>query len=122
MKLSSSLRKLKQEKVSQQGISKPRGPMLTTSTWVLLGLTFVLAGFGTWAVFDFIVWNKVPPELVGLWEVEQGPQKGATFEFFRDGVMEVQMRRNKKEISHKAQVAVRDKTLLMTSKNPLTRK
>ncbi|MBI3407237.1 MAG: hypothetical protein HY040_02635 [Planctomycetes bacterium] len=124
MKLSSRLERLKQDKQSKQAGHKSglheRG-MLSPATWLLLTLCLVLAGVGTLAVYEFFIWNKVPPELVGFWEVEEGPQKGASFEFFRKGEMEIHMKNKKKDISHKTRVVVKDKTILSTSKNPQTR-
>src|SRR5262245_12365588 len=77
---------------------------LAPSTWILLGLVLVLAGVGTLAWYEHFVWNKVPPELVGLWEVNEGPQQGGTFEFLRDGTMAVNLGSKKQRVTHKAPV------------------
>jgi hypothetical protein len=90
-------------------------------TWIMLGLCLMLAGIGTLAVFEFFIWNKIPPQLVGLWEIQEGPQKDSTFEFFRNGTMEVHLTGNKKEDAHKTQVTVRDRTLVETKKSLFTR-
>jgi hypothetical protein len=121
MKLSSKLQKLKQElkqkKALQDAASRLDGPgaFFAPSTWILLGLLVVLGGLGTWAGFEVFAWNKVPAGLVGLWEVEEGPQKGGTFEFFRDGTMEVHLKSKKGTVTHKTQVSVRDKTLVIVA-------
>ena len=49
----------------------------------------LLAAGGTWAFFEFVVWNRLPAELVGKWAVVQGPQEyqEAVFEFHRNGRM-----------------------------------
>jgi hypothetical protein len=113
MKLSSRLEKLKQKRAVHDGASSPetKRALLAPSSWILLGLALVLAGVSTVAVYEFFVWTKVPPELVGLWEVEDGPQKRGTFEFFRDGTMEVHLMANKKHVTHKTRVTVKDRTL-----------
>jgi hypothetical protein len=123
MKLSSKLEKLKQrlqrrkkQAAKEAGHTAGRPALPAASTWVLLGLCLLLAGLGTLAVFEFFVWTRVPPELVGLWEVEEGPQKGGTFEFFRDGTMEVHLQAKKRTVGYKMRVAVRDKTLVITPK------
>ncbi len=54
---------------------------------LLLGLLVLVVAGGTWAVFEFVVWNKLPRELVGKWEVVEGPQEGAIFHFHRSGFM-----------------------------------
>jgi hypothetical protein len=122
MKLTSRLEKLKQQKSSTSSdwdISKRPTVWFSTSTWVLLGLCLALGGLGALAVLDSLI--KIPPELVGYWEVQEGPQKGGTFEFFRNGTMEVHLQSKKKLVTHKAHVTVRDKALVMANKDPLTR-
>ncbi len=124
MNLSTRLRQLKKHKEAQNveaGHSASAGGWLSTSTWILVGLFPVLAGLGILTVFEFTLWNKIPPALVGLWEVEEGPQKDGTFEFFRNGTMEVHLQDKKKEVTHKTQVRVRDRTLVMTKKDFFTR-
>src|SRR5262245_57139713 len=122
MKLSEKLQHLKQERAAKQAGAKSGGVsgMFAASTWVLLGLILLLGGVATLAYLEFFVWNKIPPALAGLWEVEEGPRKGGTFEFFRKGVMEVHLKDRKKAVTHKTRVAVRDKTLLITAQDPKT--
>src|SRR5438045_3569065 len=98
MKLTSRLAKLRRDS-DRKRRDKTHGPheggLFALSTWILLALCLALAGVGTLAIFEFLVWNKVPPELVGFWEVDEGPQKGASFEFFGKGAMEIHMKNNK---------------------------
>ena len=124
MNLTSRLEKRKEQKRLQRGEPHPRtgaGGWLCTSTWILLGLSLALAGVGTLAVLEFTLWNKVPPALVGLWEVQEGPQKDSTYEFFRNGTMEVWRQSKKKDVVHKMQVTVRGRTLVTREVNPLNR-
>jgi hypothetical protein len=123
MKLSYKLQRLKRQKSSMQAAPKSEraGRWFAPSTWVLLGLCVILAAVATLALFDFVVGTKIPPELVGLWEVQEGPQQGGTFEFFRSGTMEVHLVSKKREVTHKTRVAVKDKTLMMFTKDPLRR-
>jgi hypothetical protein len=113
MNVSSRLEKLMQKRAAQNRVAKADGPraMLAPATWVLLGLSSLLAGVSTLAVCEFFVWTRVPPELVGLWEVDEGPQKRGTFEFLRDGTMEVQVTANKKHVTHKTPVTVKDRKM-----------
>lgn len=55
----------------------------------MLGLAVLVTSVGTWLVLEFIVWNRVPAELVGRWEVVEGPPeyRDAVFEFYRSGKM-----------------------------------
>jgi hypothetical protein len=121
MKLSARMAKLRKRKPAHAAADSRPPFAVSASTWVLLGLCLALGGVGTLAVYEFFIWTKVPPELVGLWEVDEGPQKGGTFEFFRDGTMEVLLKAKGKTVTHKTQVSVRGKTLFMTTRDPLTR-
>src|SRR5437773_1673120 len=57
--------------------------------WAVLGLGLLIAAGVTWGIMEFVVWNKLPRELVGTWEVVQGPPEyqEAVFEFQRSGKM-----------------------------------
>lgn len=114
MKLSAKIEELKRRQAAKSGADGGGGVAISSATWVLLGLLVIFAALATWAVFEFFVWSKVPPALVGLWEVEApAPQKGGTFEFFRSGSMEAVLKLKKKDVIQKARISVRDKTLWM---------
>jgi len=88
---------------------------------LLVLLTFGMAA-GTWASFEFVVWNRLPAELVGKWVVQGGAQHGATFDFYRNGAMIGRINnREKLDLVH-AQVAVEEDTLFITTQHPLTKK
>jgi len=40
--------------------------------YLFFGLILLLVAGGTWAVFEFVVWNKLPGELVGKWVAAPG--------------------------------------------------
>ena len=83
----------------------------------------VVAAGGTWAVFEFVVWARLPTELVGKWEVAQGPQRGAIFHFSRNGTLEAHFQSPDPDKMNvlQATVAIEDKKLLITTRNPNTR-
>ena len=85
--------------------------------WVFLGLCLLLAGGGTWAILEFVVWAKIPSTLAGKWVVIGGEQDGATFDFYRNGTMVgyVNMGGNPGIIN--AHVTVEEDTLFITSQN-----
>ena len=123
MKLSDKLQILKHKKTSDGTGPEPQRAEnpIATSTWVLVGLILILGGVGTLFVFEFFIWTRVPPALVGVWEISEGPGKGTTFDFDRNGDIEfIPNFRNGK--SRKARVAVRDKTLVMIEPHPRTGK
>ena len=54
---------------------------------LLLALTGLIVGAATWGFCEFVLWSKVPSELVGKWVVNEGPDKGSTIDFYRNGTM-----------------------------------
>ena len=86
-----------------------------------LGLCLLLAAGGTWAFMEFVVWNKLPPELVGKWVVQGGEQDGATFDFYRNGTMVGRINNRGMEGVIDARVAVDGELLLITTQNPRTK-
>jgi uncharacterized protein (TIGR03066 family) len=80
----------------------------------------VLTFLGTWTFFEWVVWARVPSELVGKWVVTEGPQEGATFDFHRNGTMVGRVNAGGREAIINAQVRVEDKKIYSTTKNPQT--
>lgn len=117
--------KHKQRRHQKQPQSPPRSlpqarPGRSRWVWVILcGL--ILAGGGTWAALEFFLWNKIPPALVGKWEVSGGPMSGGTFDFSRNGTLEIRQRTGGSFVTLKARAAVTGKTLATTTHNPQTR-
>jgi hypothetical protein len=89
--------------------------------WAVLGLVLLAACVGTWAVFEYVIWNKVPSELVGNWVVQGGEQDGATFDFYRNGTMlgRVNMRGQMGYVN--AEIRVEEKQLYSTTEHPKTK-
>lgn len=103
----------------------PPPPTPASSPWprrLLLILLAVLATGGAWAVAEFVMEPTIPRELVGKWVVVEGPQEGATFDFFRDGTMVGKVNLGGKEGIIKATVRVEGNKILSTTKNPQTGK
>ncbi len=84
---------------------------------ILLFVLLAAAGT-TFAFCEFVVWNRLPAELVGKWTVEGGPQDGATFDFSRSGSLEAHLNNNDMEHVLQGSAAVQDRTLLITTTNP----
>ena len=88
---------------------------------VLLALgSLVLAGCGTWAVLELVVWNRLPHELIGKWIVVEGQMEGTTMEFRRDGSLLARRPEGDWETVLKAQVTVEDRTMVVKSQNNRT--
>jgi hypothetical protein len=113
------LKERKQKKATESSAENRPGSFLSPSGWVLVVLLLIVAGLGTLTFFEFWVWTKVPPALAGLWEISDGPGKGSTFEFSRNGQMEFIPNVGKGR-SRKARVLVRDKTLVILETDPRT--
>ena len=82
----------------------------------------LLVATGTWALFEFVIWNVTPPELVGKWVVVEGPQEGATFDFYRNGTLRGIVNVGGKEGIVDAQIHVEGKKIFSTTRNPNTGK
>jgi hypothetical protein len=121
MKLSSQLARLKRQKQTQQPPATPfrsRGGKVPLRRWALLALCLVLAAGGTWGVLRYFVWNKVSSELVGTWEVTEGPMAGGTFAFSRDGSLAIHADAQGTNYDVKARATVVGKFLVTTSQDP----
>jgi uncharacterized protein (TIGR03066 family) len=88
--------------------------------WLTLAVVALLTFAGTWAVLERIVWARVPSELVGKWVVTEGPQEGATFDFYRNGTMIGKVNAGGNEAVVNARVRVEGKTIYSTTTNPQT--
>jgi hypothetical protein len=87
---------------------------------LLLALTVLLAFGATWAFCELVLWSKVPSELVGKWVVTEGPQVGATFDFYRSGTMVGRVNDAGNEAIVNASIRVEDKKIYSTTRNPQT--
>jgi len=115
-----TLKQRKQTIHKQCKPGQPQGGKFARWHWAMLGLGLLLVGGGTWAALEFFVWNKLPPALVGKWEVQGGPLSGGTFQFFRNGTLETRLKKDKTYFTLRASVAVEDKTLLTTTQDSQT--
>jgi hypothetical protein len=120
MKHSLKATKSKPGKQTDKPDSIKKGGLFLLPRWVLLALCLVIPAAGAWAAFEFLVWNKLPPELVGKWVVLEGPQEGATLDFSRRGTLIGKVNLAGKEGILNARVQVDGKKLLSTTKHPRT--
>jgi uncharacterized protein (TIGR03066 family) len=103
--------------LSPQTVKAPR-----RKGFLILGVVLAGAGAfgGTWAFCEFVLWNRVPSELVGKWVVTEGPQEGATFDFYRNGNLRARLNAGGREAIMEARVRVEDKKIYSTTTNPNT--
>jgi uncharacterized protein (TIGR03066 family) len=80
----------------------------------------LLAAWATWAFFEFVVWKRLPAELVGTWEVQGGPQDGAIFDFRRNGSMVAKVNDRGMVGTTYATIRVEENKLFSTSKHSMT--
>jgi hypothetical protein len=90
--------------------------------WIVLGLGLILATIGSWALMEFVVWNKVlwgelPGELMGKWVVTEGPDEGGTIDFYRNGTMVAVVNLQGKTGVVNARIRVEDKKIHATVTN-----
>ena len=91
-------------------------------TWLIL-LACLLGSLGvSFVVFKFFILASVPSELVGAWQVIDGPLRGATLEFRQDGaVVATVTKMGKKEITNSS-AKVDGQKLYLTTKDSETGK
>jgi uncharacterized protein (TIGR03066 family) len=87
---------------------------------LLLALAVLVAAGGTWVVLEFLVWNKVPAELVGKWVVTEGPDEGGTIDFYRNGTMVGTVNNRGLTDIIKGKVRVEDKKIYVTTRHQQT--
>ncbi|HYT92554.1 MAG TPA: hypothetical protein VEL76_27810 [Gemmataceae bacterium] len=120
---STKVRKGKSTKVAQPKPVTPKreGNVSFLPRWALSVLCLLLVGGGTWATFEFVVWNKLPSQLLGKWVIEGGEQDGATLDFFRNGTMIGRMNVRGSLAIVNGRAAVEGNKLFITTQNPQTR-
>src|ERR1700688_1552307 len=62
-------------------------PRRSLRSILIVAVCALLVGAGTWALFEFVIWNTTPAALVGKWVVMEGPDEGGTVDFHRNGTM-----------------------------------
>src|SRR5262245_31272458 len=116
MSLSSRNAPLKQRRPAEAKSGNPKTGKFRLPRWAWIALGLLVAGGGTLAVFEFVIWNKVPAALVGSWEVQGGPMSGGTFRFSRSGAVEIRHRGAAVALDGRA--SVDGKVLLLTTRDP----
>jgi uncharacterized protein (TIGR03066 family) len=109
--------KKQQQKPERAEIAAPQKSL---ARWAVLTCCLIVAAGGSWAFAEFVLWNKLPPELVGKWVVVGGEQDGATFDFYRSGTMVGNVNVQGRHGIVNATVAVEGDKLLTTTRNPST--
>src|SRR4051812_36575707 len=101
---------------NHEPVRRPPAPRrgLSRRGLLLLVMGMLLVAGGTWALFEYVIWNTTPPELVGKWVVTQGPQEGATFDFNRNGTMVGRVNLNGQEGNVSARIRVDEDKIYAT--------
>lgn len=115
--------KTKKNHASSQYPQQPAqvvAPTTSLARWAVLVCCLIIAAGGSWAFAEFVLWNKIPAELVGKWVVVGGEQDGATFDFYRNGTMVGNVNIQGRHGIVNATVAVEGDKLHTTTRNPNT--
>jgi uncharacterized protein (TIGR03066 family) len=111
--------KHKQVSEPQQQVVRPSPAY--RGRWLLILLAFGVCA-ATWGFCEFIVWNRLPSELVGKWVVVKGPPEyeDAIFDFYRNGTMEARINVKGNVGIIKASVHVEGDKIYATTRQPET--
>ena len=90
--------------------------------WLIVLLVLVVVAGSTFALFEFVLIARVPSELVGRWQVIDGPFRSMTMEFQRDGTMTGRAAINGEERELEGSASLRGNKLTTTTTNPFTGK
>src|ERR1043166_1802145 len=111
---------MKHSTKSKRTAPQPASNAASPKRWIVSATCLVFAAAGSWAFAEFVVWNKLPADLVGKWVVEGGEQDGATFDFYRSGKMLGRINLSGREGIIEANVEVEGGQLRATTRNPRT--
>jgi uncharacterized protein (TIGR03066 family) len=121
--MKSKTRKAKQAPNPQAKAPKPAGGNAASGRkWILMVAAAAVVCAASFAVFEFILPGKIPPELVGEWRVVGGDLSGMTLEFKRNGSMTGKALVNGQENVIEGEAEVTGNTLRTTTTNPFTGK
>jgi uncharacterized protein (TIGR03066 family) len=85
--------------------------------WLVALICLVGATVASFFVFKYLLLPGIPPELVGTWQVTDGPLRGATLEFRRNGTaVAVMYKEGKKETTNQS-VRVEGTTMVLTGQD-----
>src|SRR5262245_52496526 len=108
---------------TEHGPAPPAAPSFWQSRrlWLILFLCLAGSTAASYVVFKYIV-VKIPPELVGTWEVKAGPLRGWSLEFRRDATaVATRFERGQKIVTYYS-VKVEGKTMWLTTRDEKTGK
>ncbi len=115
--------KSKEKHQKKNQLKTPPRPVPVSGSWkrrFFLALVMLLAAGSVWALFEFVVWNTLPAELVGKWVVTEGPDEGGTIDFYRNGTMVAKVNLAGKLGIIEAKIRLEEKKIIATLKNQYT--
>lgn len=83
-------------------------------------LVIALVAGATFALFHFVIWNRIPHQMAGTWLIPEGELKGATLEFLRNGTMVGIVNIDGKEGRIRGKIDVEEGKLHITTIHPVT--
>jgi uncharacterized protein (TIGR03066 family) len=97
-------------------------PARALGRWIAIVLVVAVVAGASFAAFEFLLPDRIPPELVGKWRVVDGPPNlnGMTMEFKRNGDMIGRATVNGKDFAMEGTAVLDDKTLHTTTTNLYT--
>jgi hypothetical protein len=84
--------------------------------WLGLLLCLVGSGVASYLVFKYIIVPSVPTEMVGTWQVTEGPLQGATLELHLDGTAIAVRHERGQQVTTRSLAEVKGKRLFLTTR------
>jgi len=110
----------KRQKLTQQQGTPQQAQKRSWLRWAVPLLCLLISAGGTFALFEFVILSRLPRAMLGKWLVIEGEMEGATAEFSRKGTTIWKVNMKGKEAIIKGRVEVDEKTMRITTTNPMT--
>ena len=118
--MSKSTRANKQTRKSSPSAPPTASAGTSNLRWMAIGFGVLITAGATWAFFEYYVWATTPSELVGKWVVTEGPDKGGTVDFYRNGTMVAKVNNKGMEGIIEAKIRVEDNKIHVTTRHQQT--
>jgi len=117
--VSSKVKKPKHSPHPPQRAAAKATPGAAAKRWLILATVGLMTGGVVWAIFEFVVWNTIPSDMVGKWVLFDGTHE-ANIQFYRGGTMVGTFNQGGNPFVVESRVVVEGKKIFSTTLNKQT--